>query len=427
MIGMSDMRKFAAIFFPVLLLLALAFPASATENPGYKIEVLRAEIEGLDVTECIVITSVSQAMDQSTDISQEARDRLMEVHADFPVENMNLPADGDYRYLGFADVSFAEKACVLAGDSAEDEEHKLKHQLLREPAAKLKVTFKLEALPEGELLAMAYLDEKWEALDHFADRGNGEIVCEFEDVCIVAFIDYEKRYTESEAPVEVVEVEQGSYFTENKNFAPSITYKDGLEITQVDTNILGSDGNSLGSGVGQCLIVTSIAQAVEKITDISQSERDLLLSVYNALASGEMELPIKGDYVIRDLIDVSFRYHDCRNLPDHGDKEEKLSEDGVILTLTFDMDLPVEAAARVLVYADDAWLELDDTRNNGDGTVTAVFEDIGPVAFVVDEVGKEDAAHTDDPNQDVWKWMAMTAVCTVGIAALLLLKRKKVL
>ena len=44
---------------------------------------------------------------------------------------------------------------------------------------------------------------------------------------------------------------------------------------------------------------------------------------------------------------------------------------------------PVEVA--VFSYVDGEWIEAVSVTNNGDGTVTVVFEDICPVAFAVKE------------------------------------------
>ena len=82
------------------------------------------------------------------------------------------------------------------------------------------------------------------------------------------------------------------------SFVPSITYKDGPGLTT---------GTLDGEDVTDCLVITSIKQATDKTTDITQAERDHLLDVYAKLKAGTMKLPLDENYVIRELVDVSFR------------------------------------------------------------------------------------------------------------------------
>lgn len=422
------MKKIVATLLAVILLLTLACPVYATESifiPSNGMEVLRAEMENDDVKDCVIVTSVPEAKDQSTDITQEARDLLIEIYDALSAGSMQLPVEGEFRYLELADVSFAENACIQNVEH-EDEDHKNKYEILHETNAVLTVEFELEIVPEGDLLVLAYIDEEWEIVENVTDLGDGKVVCTFEDICPVVFIDH-KGDSGSEPPTEVITTEPGEYPIDSANFVPSITYKDGLEIKEAETNIETIDGKSWGDGIDECVVVTSIAQAIEKSTDISQEDRDLLLEVYEAIAKGEMELPLKSDYVIRDLVDISFEYDDCRCIEEHGHKDECLAEDGVTLTLTFDMDVPASAHVTVMAYVDGEWSAIKSVVNNGDGTVTCIFEDICPVAFVVDETGNADGPLTGDAmGQNMWIWMTVMAACVVGITILLLMKRKKV-
>ena len=70
-------------------------------------------------------------------------------------------------------------------------------------------------------------------------------------------------------------------FAAEGTFVPSITYKDGPDVTSAQMD---------GDDVGGCLIVTTIKEAEEKSTDITQEERDTLLKVYEDLKAGEIKL-----------------------------------------------------------------------------------------------------------------------------------------
>lgn len=421
------MKKIVATFLSVVLLLTLACPAFAAESifiPSNGMEVLRAEMEGNDVKECVVVTAIPQAKDQSTDVTQEARDLLIEIYDALTDGSMELPVEGEFRYLELADVSFAENACIL-NEEHENENHQTKYEILHETEASLTVEFKLEIVPEGDLLVLAYIDEEWEVVQNVTAKGNGEVICVFDDICPVIFID-RKGDSGSEDPTEMVTTEPFDYPIASANFVPSITYKDGIPVIDMESNIEISGGNNWGSGIDECVVVTSIAQAIDKSTDISQDDRDLLLKVYEAIAKGEMDLPLNKEYVIRDLVDISFEYEDCRCIEEHGHKDECLAEDGVTLTITFDMDVASTDEVIVMAYVDGEWTAIKSVVNNGDGTVTCIFEDICPVAFVVNESTPADVPQTGDATMSPWIWLTLMAVCAVGIVVLLVMKRKKV-
>ncbi len=210
-----------------------------------------------------------------------------------------------------------------------------------------------------------------------------------------------------------------SAFAAENEFTPSIGYKDGPEILEA---LLDE------AEVDECVIVSTIKEATDKTTDISQHDRDLLLEVYEQLKNGDMKLPIEGKYVIRDLVDVSFEYVDCREIEDHGNKPEQLKEEGVTLTITFDLGIGKDEVIDVYVYEEETvarstsgkWVSAKSVKNNGDGTLTVVFEDICPVAFVVKE---EESSKTGD-NSPIALFAAMMLVSAAGVATMVCIKKK---
>lgn len=211
-------------------------------------------------------------------------------------------------------------------------------------------------------------------------------------------------------------------------FVPSIEYKYGLEVIDVEFD---------GEKINPCLIVSSLKQAAEKTTDITQHDRDLLQRVYEMLLSGEMTLPLDYKYVIRDLVDVSFKYNDCRNNLFHTDKAGRLAEDGTTLKVTFKMGIGANEKLQVLVFMEGKaaarsgsqkvngqWVPAKSVTNNGDGTVTVEFEDICPVAFVVEK--NETIAPTGDPvGENLVFWVIAMVVCAAGIVVLTTMKFRK--
>jgi hypothetical protein len=203
-------------------------------------------------------------------------------------------------------------------------------------------------------------------------------------------------------------------FAAEDDFVPSIGYKDGPEIIK---------GEQDEKDVTDCLIVTTIKEAEEKSTDITQDDRDLLLDVYDKLMNDEMTLPIECDYEIRDLVDVSYKYEDCRTAEGHGNKPEALKEEGVTVTITFDMGLCPREVLEVYVYIDGQWVAVENVVNNGDGTLTVEFEDICPVAFVKTLCN---AAPTGDAARNqLGIFIGLMVVSAAAIVVILCLKGKK--
>lgn len=125
-------------------------------------------------------------------------------------------------------------------------------------------------------------------------------------------------------------------------------------------------------------ILTTVLEAEEGTTEIPQEARDLLIEVYDKMADGEMELPLDDSFVVRELVDVSFR-------KGFETQAEELKEEGKTVSITFKIGAGEDAEVAVFSYVDGAWIEAVKVTNNGDGSVTVEFEDICPVAFAVKE------------------------------------------
>ena len=150
-------------------------------------------------------------------------------------------------------------------------------------------------------------------------------------------------------------------------FVASITYKQSQLISKAE---LG------GEDVVNCLVATNIKAAKDKSTDIPQEARDLLIEVYESLEDGSAELPFEAGFVVREFVDVSFV---CEDKDAHA---EALAEEGNTIAVTFEISVAKDAAVAVACYVDGEWVEVE-VVNNGDGSVTATFEDLCPVAIAV--------------------------------------------
>ena len=192
------------------------------------------------------------------------------------------------------------------------------------------------------------------------------------------------------------------------SFVPSITYKDGPDIESGTVN---------GEKVTTCLVVTSISEAKNKSTDITQAERDLLLDVYKQLNNGSMKLPIANDKnVIRELVAVSYSTIGCTKDHDHA---AWLAKDGNTATVDFDLGVKSSTDVSVLIYSNGKWTEADKVTNRGNGIVRVVFEDVGIFAFCVSEDSQVTPPQTGDTaGSQLFLWGTVMAG---SIAALLIL------
>ena len=209
-------------------------------------------------------------------------------------------------------------------------------------------------------------------------------------------------------------------FATEDGFVPSIGYQDGPAVEEAILN---------GEDVDSCVVVTTIKGAREQATDIKQSERDLLLSVNEKLNNGDMKLPLNGDYVIRELLDISFEYDDCRDDETHGSKDAQLKQPGVTLKVTLDMDMNLSDSEKlsVLVYVDGAWKTVEAVTVHSNGDVTIVFEDICPVAFCVERKAAPgpSSPQTGDMNgEKLVLWGALMVVSAAAMAAVVINRRK---
>lgn len=208
-------------------------------------------------------------------------------------------------------------------------------------------------------------------------------------------------------------------------FTPSVSYKDSPVIVDADMD---------GEDVTDCLVATSVQQAKKKSTDITQEERDLLIDVYEKLSDGSMKVDgLSDDYVIRDLMDLSFEYADCRVLDDHGQKDEKLKQEGITLEVVLDLGIGKKTDVVVMTYIDGKWQPIESVKNNGDGTLTCVFEDICPVLFAVKDAdqGSQGSQSSNPKTGDtmgqermLWTGMMVFAAAALAVTGTISRKRK---
>ena len=218
-------------------------------------------------------------------------------------------------------------------------------------------------------------------------------------------------------------------FAAENAFVPSIPEKDGPEFSYGEDEegkptvgvLTDKDGNVIGYVYEDCLVITSIAK-VKDSDKIPEDARQELLKVYEQLKDGSMKVPydkISADLdpdkmVIRELVDLSW-------LCDEHD--EMLDGEGNSLKLTFKMGVESGTDVYVMTFVDGEWKPIKSVVNNGDGTITCVFEEICPVLFAVERDGEAVPPQTGD-NANLTLWIVVLAVSVAAMAAVLIYRGK---
>lgn len=219
-------------------------------------------------------------------------------------------------------------------------------------------------------------------------------------------------------------------FAAEGDFVPSISYKDSPDIVPgKDPNgndVIGvvkdADGNIIDYVYPACLLITPVSKA-ESSTQIPQDAKDILLDVYEALSTGMMNLPYDkynadlnpNEMVIRDLFDASWL---CTDHP------VMVAPEGVTVTVTFDLGVDADETVYCMTYMNNAWDPIVSVTNNGDGTVTCVFEDFCPVAFAVRS--KLPPSQTGDVmGQTMYIWVIIMVASAAAVVTLIAVGHRK--
>ena len=183
------MKKMICLLTALLLCCSFAMPAFAAADAfvpsiTYKDgpEVKTADLNSEKVDDCLVVTSILEAKNKSTDIYQEERDLLLEVYDLIKKGDMDLPVDKGYEVVELVDVSFEKTDCV------ENETHGHQDELNKEDVT---VTVDLEtSLSKNAKLKVFVYDaeaEKWVEVENVKVNANGTVTCEFDILGVVMF------------------------------------------------------------------------------------------------------------------------------------------------------------------------------------------------------------------------------------------------
>lgn len=219
-------------------------------------------------------------------------------------------------------------------------------------------------------------------------------------------------------------------FAAEGEFVPSISYKGAPDIVTVKDPsgetaigvVCDADGKVIDYLYSSCLLVTPVSEA-KTSTLIPDAAEKLLLEVYEALSTGMMTLPYEkynadlnpSEMVIRDLFDVSWL---CTDHP------EALAPKGVTVTVIFDLGVDADETVYCMSYKNSEWNPIVSVENNGDGTVTCVFEDFCPIAFAL-RSNVPPSKTGDNVGQTLYIWIIVMVVSAAAVVVLLITGRRK--
>ena len=217
----------------------------------------------------------------------------------------------------------------------------------------------------------------------------------------------------------------GFAFAADVEFVPSISYKGAPSIVEITDNqgnpaigtIVNANGETIGYLGTDCLLITPLSEA-NTSTKIPAADKETLLSVYEQLENGSMKLPygagIDGDkMIVRDLFNVNWL---CTEHP------AIVEPAGVTVTIMFNIGIGADVDVVVMSYKNNAWGEIASVKNNGDGTITCVFEDFCPVAISVPVPGQGPDDTSDKSN--VMLWTILLAVSATAVVVMLVMRRR---
>jgi len=218
-------------------------------------------------------------------------------------------------------------------------------------------------------------------------------------------------------------------------FVPSITYKPNPELVPIEVEdgkeyigVIRDENGEVIDYIGTgCLLITPIAHVWDDEIEVPKDVEELLLFVYNSLNDGSMKIPYEkheanldpANMVIRDLFDARWG---CEEHP------KMLEPEGVVLELTFDLGVVADAQIYVQSYDETTkeWSPIVSTVNNGDGTVTCVFEHLCAIEFsMLVGSGAASAPVEDAARPNVLPWIIALIVAAAAVVVVVVVKNKK--
>ena len=177
------MKKFVSALLVLMLCVAmpLSIFASADEfvpSISYKDapEMNSATMDGEDVSDSVVVTSILNALAGNSEASDEAVQLLLDIYQKLTDGTMDLPIEGSFVVRDMFDISLTDAAMI---------------QKMEDGSLRIDVLFDVEGYDLSKLVVMNYYDEQWHEIE-VIDNGDGTITCRFTHFSPVAFLELEE-------------------------------------------------------------------------------------------------------------------------------------------------------------------------------------------------------------------------------------------
>lgn len=180
------MKRMICLLIVVLLCMMTATPAFAAKDEfvpsiSYKDgpEIESTVLDGEDVGTCLVVTSIREAEEKTTDILQEERDLLLEIYEQLLKDQMNLPVDEGYIVRELVDVSFTVEDCIKENHGHEEK--------MEEENTQITIVFDLGVGAATDVEVFYYSDGKWYPAQSVTNNGDGTVTVVLESLGVLAF------------------------------------------------------------------------------------------------------------------------------------------------------------------------------------------------------------------------------------------------
>ena len=190
------MKKQISLLMVMALLCAFAMPIAAEEfvpSISYKDhpevvgvpEIVDGEDRETLDAECIEITPVSDALNTQEENRDPAEALLVEVYEKLTNGDMKLPVPGadaeEEKYYVVRDLLDVSMICEGVHT---DPDHVAE---LEKPDVFIEIVFDLGVKEDKEVTVLVYVDGEWQPIKGVTNKGDGTVVCVFEELCPVAF------------------------------------------------------------------------------------------------------------------------------------------------------------------------------------------------------------------------------------------------
>lgn len=215
------------------------------------------------------------------------------------------------------------------------------------------------------------------------------------------------------------------------DFTVSVENKGAPEFVDTEDNgIYDNDGDKTHDIDDDCIDIIPIGD-VQNANNLSEEEKKLLQDLFEELSDSDTSLSVicpELDDIIKDKLGDDYNADDLV-IRDFFTVEELCDElknyDGKgTIKLTFDLGIGADEFITAMVYIDGKW-QVVPVVNNGDGTATVTFTELGPVAFLTPD-GTIIAPTTGDADYgQIILWSCVMGAALVAIVAVLFTSRKK--